>query len=176
MYRAHPPPHEPLKTRDHGGLIGCCATSARHTVGFRNVRWWPEDRRTDRARARKGDFPRLPRGTLRTVPGCEDLCQAFTEPGITAAHPGEKIKAFASLKGATTALAAAECKTRSARTDGNAGGVARGHPWAQGTALPGSSYPARQDTSCLASGGRERGCFPAGTALWGLSHPVRGTN
>lgn len=52
----------------------------------------------------------------------------YKEPGITAAHPGEKIKAFVPLKGATTALAAAECKTRSGRTDGNAGGVARGHP------------------------------------------------
>lgn len=90
-----------------------------------------------------------------------------------AAHPGEKIKAFAPLKGATTALAAAERKTRSGRTDGNAGGVARGHPgpWPQSLALPGSSYPARQDTSCLASGERARAGFLPGTCPEGAEPP-----
>lgn len=146
-------------------------------------------------RPRKGNFPGFPEGPSAQSLGvgiCSTLLYEawhykepgitrslalqggwhYKEAGITAAHPGEKIKAFAPLKGATTALAAAECKTRSGRTDGNAGGVARGHPEPQSTALPASSScPARQDTACLASGERERGWFPPGTCPVGAEPP-----
>lgn len=67
-----------------------------------------EDR--PRVRARKGKVPRLPRGALSTVPGHGDLEYsplrrlALQEAWhYKAAHPGEEIKAFALLKGATTA-------------------------------------------------------------------------
>lgn len=36
VYRAHSP-HDCLETRDHGGLVGCCATSARHTIRVQNM-------------------------------------------------------------------------------------------------------------------------------------------
>ena len=79
-------------------------------------------------------------------------------------------------------LAAAECKTRSGRTEGEAGRITRSHagPSYKSAALPSSSHPAVEDTSARQVSeerGREDGFIPGlstAGATWGLkelSHP-----
>lgn len=72
-YRAHSPPRVPEDKRPWWSRWLLCNQRQAHRQGSENVRWWLEDRRTDRVRARKGSFPRLPTGTLSAVPGCGDL-------------------------------------------------------------------------------------------------------